>query len=133
MDAGLSPEEKKAVDEFAEKIDLRNSTAVSYTHLIFGKFSSVMGPALMGFVTQIATVVLLGRQSPVSYTHLDVYKRQIKSKPPFPPDFVSGETAACSFVSARFRCLRAERRPSAGLSLIHISGRVGELRRFAGV
>ena len=30
---------------------------------IFGKFSSVMGPALMGFVTQIATVVLLGRQS----------------------------------------------------------------------
>lgn len=29
---------------------------------IFGKFSSVMGPALMGFVTQIATVVLLGRQ-----------------------------------------------------------------------
>ena len=30
---------------------------------IFGKFSSVMGMALMGFVTQIATVVLLGRQS----------------------------------------------------------------------
>ena len=28
MDAGLSPEEKKAVDEFAEKIDLRNSTVV---------------------------------------------------------------------------------------------------------
>ena len=26
---------------------------------ICGKFSSVMGPALMGFVTQIATVVLL--------------------------------------------------------------------------
>lgn len=29
---------------------------------IFGKFSSVMGPALMGAVTQLAAVVLLGRQ-----------------------------------------------------------------------
>ena len=31
MDAGLSPEEKKAVDEFAEKIDLRNSTVCCST------------------------------------------------------------------------------------------------------
>ncbi len=29
---------------------------------IFGKFSSVMGPALMGAVTQLATVSILGRQ-----------------------------------------------------------------------
>ena len=28
LDAGLSPEEKKAVDEFSEKIDLRNSAVV---------------------------------------------------------------------------------------------------------
>ena len=28
LDSGLSPEEKKAVDEFAQKIDLRNSTVV---------------------------------------------------------------------------------------------------------
>ena len=52
----------------------------------------------------------------------------IKSKPPFPPDFVSGETAACSFVSVQFRCLRAECRPSAGRF-----ARLRPARRGAGV
>ena len=48
-----------------------------------------------------------------------------KNKPSFPPDFVSGETAVCSFVSVRFRCLRAERRPSAGALCASASGAAG--------
>lgn len=38
---------------------------------IFGKFSSVMGPALMGVVTQLVTVVLLSRQGLTAETAPD--------------------------------------------------------------
>ena len=52
------------------------SYAVSYTHLLHpGKGRLVLG-ALAGALSALLVLLPVSRLIPVSYTHLDVYKRQ---------------------------------------------------------
>ena len=54
----------------------RRYSTVSYTHLQQGRVNAVMVQSLDRLSHDITTLYRILRFLPVSYTHLDVYKRQ---------------------------------------------------------
>ena len=98
-ESGLSPEEKQQVEDFAKKIDLSNSTQIlqygaasqkkvadfstSALENIRTKDLGEVGDMVTGLITELKGFDATAE--PVSYTHLDVYKRQGYLRPKGPP------------------------------------------------